>query len=245
METFQNKLFDLQISNDECKSYIQNHIDTILSLENETERNKIIYSFIDSEMDLIEKSKRIEILKEYHLLTHPSLFQLFLKLGYSQNWIFDLTFYGMPKDIHLTHLVAFQGNFQFLEYFVNQGFPFDKNTLLYAIYSLDISCVHFLIQKDCEYTIDFWSVLYKLFLLKNNSDIKKEKIKNMMIYGVQLYKLNPEKYQLPDNLKTVLLQISETSSQQEQNEDHSDEQKDEQKEEQKEEQNKEQNNIIS
>jgi hypothetical protein len=37
----------------------------------------------------------------------------------------------------------------------------------------------------------------------------------MMIYGVQLYKLNPEKYILPDNLKSFLLDL-ETSHQQQQ-----------------------------
>jgi len=223
MEDFRNQLFNIDTQHHELKSYIQQNIHIIQDIEHNNEKNNIIYSFVESEMDLIEKSKRIEILKEFHLLNHPHLFQLFLKLGYSQNWIYDLTFYGMPKDITLTNLVAFTGNFQFLEYFINQGFPFDKNTLLYAIYSLDISCVHFLIQKDCEYTIDFWSVLYKLFLQKN--DKKKEKIKNMMIYGVQLYKLNPEKYILPDNLKSFLLDLETSQQQQQQTQEQTQEQK--------------------
>lgn len=201
----------------------------------EKENEDVWFSFVKHIFELKKKKdifnlKMVLYLIENRYLQDDKYIELFIENSINPMWIVS-NYRELPKNKKAVDYSAYLGKFEHMMTFINNGYPFDKTTLLYSVSSLNVKCMDFLIEKNCEWDPNVWYVINRYFMKRDQRTVKP--LSDVFNYVVQLYHKNPDVYTVPEDLKKMIL------SKKEEEKEKSEEEKKENNEEEKEEEKKE------
>ncbi len=175
--------------------------DELIKKENEW------FSFVKFIFELKKKKdifnlKMVLYLIENRYLQDDKYIELFIENSINPMWIVS-NYRELPKNKKAVDYSAYLGKFEHMMTFINNGYPYDKTTLLYAVSSLNVKSIDFLIEKKCEWDPNVWYVINRYFMKRDQRTVKP--LSDVFNYVVQLYHKNPEVYSVPEDLKKMIL----------------------------------------
>ncbi len=175
--------------------------DELIKKENEW------FSFVKFIFELKKKKdifnlKMVLYLIENRYLQDDKYIELFIENSINPMWIVS-NYRELPKNKKAVDYSAYLGKFEHMMTFINNGYPYDKTTLLYAVSSLNVKSIDFLIEKKCEWDPNIWYVINRYFMKRDQRTVKP--LSDVFNYVVQLYHKNPEVYSVPEDLKKMIL----------------------------------------
>ncbi len=175
--------------------------DELIKKENEW------FSFVKFIFELKKKKdifnlKMVLYLIENRYLQDDKYIELFIENSINPMWIVS-NYRELPKNKKAVDYSAYLGKFEHMMTFINNEYPYDKTTLIYAVSSLNVKSIDFLIEKKCEWDPNVWYVINRYFMKRDQRTVKP--LSDVFNYVVQLYHKNPEVYSVPEDLKKMIL----------------------------------------
>lgn len=185
----------------------------------EKENEDVWFSFIKHVFELKKKKdifnlKMVLYLIENRYLQDDKYIELFIENSINPMWIVS-NYRELPKNKKAVDYSAYLGKFEHMMTFINNGYPFDKTTLLYSVSSLNVKCMDFLIEKNCEWDSNVWYVINRYFMKRDQRTVKP--LSDVFNYVVQLYHKNPDVYTVPEDLKKMILSKKEEEEEKKEN----------------------------
>jgi len=165
------------------------------------------FSFVKFIFELKKKKdifnlKMVLYLIENRYLQDDKYIELFIENSINPMWVVS-NYRELPKNKKAVDYSAYLGKFEHMMTFINNGYPYDKTTLIYAVSSLNVKSIDFLIEKKCEWDPNVWYVINRYFMKRDQRTVKP--LSDVFNYVFQLYHKNPDVYSVPEDLKKMIL----------------------------------------